>query len=460
MGNRKNIRPNKVKNFMYNTSSVQGSTNLGKSKGNPEQVARNLSNYITPVQLQRLRTDISMWRDSIGEAERAYFPFRVKMQRIFIDSILDGHVFSLMERRKDLTLLRKFAIQDKNKNKSDELTEYFEQSPWFQDFLGYCLDAIFYGYSLVSLGDVVQSEMQDVSLVPRWFISPDRLEVGSYVYSPNGAPFLEEPYKPWHIWVPTTSDSGISPCGYGLLYQIARYEIFLRNTLGFNGDFVELYAMPYRVGKTTKTSEAERAELEAAVKNMGSAGYAIVDPMDEIQFLEASTAGTGYKAYDNLESRCEAKVSKIILGHADAVDSVPGKLGAGQGGESPVQQALEDKKLKDARFIEPIINNQLIPRLKALGVLNVPDGYKFVFLNDGEAEEARASEDSANLVTANIAKTMKDAGLQMDAAYFEERTGIKSEKVEEPAQVKPGGQDGEDLRNNGQVKNMLHELYS
>jgi phage gp29-like protein len=460
MGNRKNIRPNKVKNFMYNTNRGAVNTNLGAKRNDPEQVKRNLSNYISPVQLQRLRTDISMWRDAIGEAERAYWPFRVKMQRIFIDTILDGHVYSLMERRKDLTILRKFSVQNKEKTQSDELTQFFEQAPWFTDFLSYCLDALAFGYSLISLGDVVQSEMKEVSIVPRWFVSPDREDVSTFIYSPSGAAFREEPYNDWHVYAKTTSDSGVSPCGYGYLYQIARYEIFLRNTLGFNGDFVELYAMPYRVGKTTKTTESERYELEQAVKNMGSAGYAIVDPMDEIQFLEASTAGTGYKAYDNLESRCEAKVSKIILGHADAMDSVPGKLGSGQGQDNPVANALEDKKLKDGRFVENIVNNELIPRLKKLGVVNVPDGYKFVFLNDGEAEEARKAEDQANLITAQIAQTMKNAGLQMDADYFTERTGITSEKIEAPEPIKPSANDSDDLRNNGQVKNMLSELYS
>ena len=67
----------------------------------------------------------------------------------------------------------------------------------------------------------------------------------------------------------TPSDTGQSDCGYGLLYKVALYEIFLRNTLGYNGDFVELYSQPYRIGKTTKTNEDERALLEQALQKYG-----------------------------------------------------------------------------------------------------------------------------------------------------------------------------------------------
>lgn len=460
----KRNRINKAKNFMYNTEKGQTlATNYGKYMADPNQVARNLTNYISPVQLQRLRTDVSMWRDAIAEAERAYYPYRVRMQRIFIDTVLNGHVFALMERRKDLTLLRRFSVQDAKGNDIETLTDWLQNSPWFEYFVGYTLDALFFGYSLISLGDIVSDQLQDVSLIPRWFVSPDREEVGSFIYSPSGKSINELPQSDWHVYVKTKSDNGVSPCGYGLLYQIALYEIFLRNTLGFNGDFVELYAMPYRVGKTTKTTEAERAELEMALRNMGSAGYAIIDPMDEINFLETSLAGTGYKAYESLETRCEKKVSKIILGHADAVDSTPGKLGGGQDGEqSPASMALGDKQMKDGRFVESVINAQLFPKLRSIG-LKIPDGVRFCFLNDGEEEAIREAEDKSNKVTAEIAQTMKNAGMQMDPKYFTERTGIPAEKIEVPAplQKEPDGDEGKenDLRNNQQVKNRLIELY-
>lgn len=388
---------------------------------------RNLSNIISPVQLQRLRHDVQMWREAITEAELAWYPHRVRMQRLFIDTILNGHVGSLMERRSDLSLLRDYKLCDSKGIESEVLTQYFEEQDWFADYLGYGIDTLFFGYSLVSLGDIKDDAFPDLSLIRRWNISPDRLQVGQLVYSLDGVNFLEEPYRDWHIWMKTKSETGVNNCGYGLFYKIGLYEIILRNTLGYNTDFVELYAMPYRVGKTSKTTETERAELEQALQAMGSAGYAILDPMDEISFLETKLGGTGWESYDNLEQRCVKTVTKLVLGHEDAMSSTPGKLGTGGSKEdNPITIALLSKQTKDARFLESLVNKQLLPRMRKLG-FRIPENYHFEFKNDEEKEAFRRREDESNQATAKIYQTISQAGGNPDWEYFSDRTGIPVE---------------------------------
>jgi phage gp29-like protein len=437
------------------TGAAAINTATGQDKS-PEGVKRNLSNYLTPVQLQRLKVDIAEWRRAVEEAEFAYYPHRVRMQRMYIDTILNGHVFSVMEKRKDLTLLRGYRFVNSAGEENKELKLMFEKFTWFPDFLSYCLDAIFFGYTLISLGDIVESNFTDVNIVRRWNVSPDREIVSSLIYMLAGQSWNAEDFKPWHIYVKTPTENGIGKCGYGLFYKIALYEIFLRNLLGYNGDFIELYAQPYRVGKTSKTTESERAELENALQAMGSNGYAVIDPNDEITFLETALGGTGWKGYENLEMRCQKIISKIVLGHADAMDSIPGKLGGGTGEDNPAAQALADKQTKDGRFITPIVNQQLIPRMKELG-FHIPDGYTWELVNDDEAEEMREREDKSNLATAQVAQTMKNAGLQMSAKYFTERTGIEAEAMPEPVtEPKP---DAEPKPGFEKIKNMMADLY-
>ena len=438
-------------NIQPTTFGAPGSVAVRQGGGSTDP-QRNLTNRIAPVQLQRMRHDVAMWREAVIEAENAWYPHRVKMQRLYIDTILNGHVFSLMERRKDLTLLRDFCFKDTKGDENEELKKLFDKE-WFDLFMGYTLDALYFGYSLISLGDIDADKFTNTSLIRRWNVSPDRLNVPEFIYSLSGAKFAEEPYKDWHIWVSTPSENGVGTCGYGLFYKIALYEIFLRNTLGYNGDFVELFAMPYRVGKTTKTEEAERAELEAAIQNMGSAGWALIDPMDEIEFLENSMAGSGYTAYESLEERCEKKVSKIILGHEDAVSSTPGKLGSGQGEDNPVSSALKDKQVKDGKFVERVINGQLLPKMRNLG-FKIPEDISFEFKNDAEKEAFRAKEDASNKLTSEIAQVMKNAGLKMDPKYFEERTGIKAVEIEDIQE-----EDEESKVQLETIKNQLHNLY-
>ncbi len=396
---------------------------------------------ITDVQLPRVRQDILSWRDAIAETEQAWYPFRVKMQRLFADTVLNGHVEACMQKRRDLTLLRDFRFEVDGEDVED-ITRLFRQE-WFFNFGAYVVDALFYGYSLIALGDIVDNLFSKVDIVRRWNVSPDRKNVSSFVYGISGSNFLEKPYADWHVYVETPNEIGLSYCGNGLLYKVGIYEIFCRNLLGANADFVELYAQPYRVGKTMKTGEDERAELENALRLMGSSGYAIIDPTDEIAFLETALGGTGYKGYDNLEARCEKKISKIILGHADAIDSVPGKLG-NDNDSSPAAQALKSIQSRDGRFFENVVNNMLIGKMRNLGFI-FPEGGRFVLRNDDEKEEQRRREDESNFKTADIALKMTQAGLSMDAKYFEERTGIPSTNVAKP------------LPKN--VENRLNELY-
>jgi hypothetical protein len=400
---------------------------FNRQSDSKEVISKNLSRYISPLQLERIRQDVGTWREAIREAESAYYPYRVKMQRIYQDTILNGHVFSCMERRNDLTLLRDFSIKIGEED-NDEWTKFLNDS-WFHLWMAYGLDALAYGYQLVALGDLENNTFPNLTIIKRQNISPDRLNVTTLSYQNFGIQFLEEPYKDFHSYFKTPTENAASLCGYGYLYKVAIYEIYLRNLLGANADYVQTYGQPYRVGKTPKTQEAERAEMLEMLLSMGSSNAAVIDPEDSIEFISSAGGGSNVDSYDNLELRLEKKVSKVILGHADAMDSTAGKLGSEQGEDSPVAKALRDKKTKDGSYIENMVNGDLLPKLRDLG-FNIPMDAVFSFKNDEEKEELREREDKSNAATAIIMKTISDAGGEPDWKYFSDRTGIKVEKKE------------------------------
>ena len=446
-----------VKNYVFPTHDAT----VGKQT--PANTVTNLGRYITPVQLQRVRHDVQMWRDAIREAEQAFYPHRVKMQRMYIDTILNGHTKACIERRSDMTLLREWEfVNDKNEPNPD--IKRMLDKKWFRLAIKHAFDAIIYGYSLISLGDMVNGEFPGVTTIKRFNISPDRLNVTSYVYSLSGANFLEEPYSDFHLWVDTPTDNGISQCGYGLLYSVAVYEIIARNLLGNNADAAETYGQPTRVGKTQKTTEEERDTFAQALQLMGTSGWILLDALDEVELLEARGSSTGFEIYADLEERLHKAISKLVLGHADAMDSTPGKLGGGQDGQdSPVAQALSDKKLKDGAFVEEFVNDNLIPKLVDVFGFRIDPAYKFKFSNNKEKQAERKAEDSMNLVTAQVAQTMKNAGLEMDAEYFEKRTGIKTAKIEVQPAILPGQESdksGTSEKLSDRVKNKLEKIYA
>ena len=393
-----------------------------------EDNAKHLSHSILPVRFSRIKQDALSWREAIDEAERPYNPFRVKMQKIYNDTILDGHVKSCIERRKDLTLLRDWNFTNKAGVVNEEFTDLMNKT-WFNRFINHSLDALFFGYSLIELGDVINSEFPKLKVVKRWNVSPDRYVVANVIYNLSGIPFLEEPQRDWHVYVSTPNDIGTSDCGYGALYEVALYQIFLRNLIGFNGDFLELFGQPIRIGRTNKIEDSERGEFYNSLQNMGSAGFILLDALDDqIELIESANVGSSYKAYADFELRLQKLISKIILGHGDALDSTAGKLGASQGDDNPISQALEDRQSKDGTFITDVINTELLPRLKKLG-FNVPNDIVFTFKNDHEVHEN-------NERIADLSIKVKQAGLQVDGKWFQEQTNIVlSEAITQPAPV-------------------------
>lgn len=191
-----------IKNYLFPTPDnplTQERPGDWRQYKHPE---RNLRSFITPVQLQRIRHDIQMWREAVIEAEQAWYPHRVRMQRMFIDTVLNGHVAACIQRRKNLTLLKDFKLCDVEGEENIEATNLLKKD-WFQLYCNYVLDAQFFGYSLISLGDLINDEFPQLTTIRRFNISPDRLNVTSYVYALSGAQFMEEPYHLWNVWCKT-----------------------------------------------------------------------------------------------------------------------------------------------------------------------------------------------------------------------------------------------------------------
>lgn len=406
--------------------------------GKSNNYVRNLSRYIAPNQLARMKQDIQTWREAGSEMEQAWYPNRVKTQRIYMDTVLNGQVSACMDRREKLTTLKKYRIVNKNTRVEDEEASKIIKKKWFRKLMKYHVESKAFGYSLVYLDDLVDGNFPKMSIVRRHNVSPDRLNVTQYVYSLSGAPFMEEPYVDWHCWMPTPTDLGISNCGYGYLYKVAPYEIFMRNVLSQNIDATENFGMPTRVGKTNKAAESEeRGIFEQALAEMGSAGYILMDTIgDTIELMESKSLGNGYKIYESLDARLQKIISKIILGHSDALDSVPGKLG-NDSEESPAQKAMNDVATVDMDDFTDYCNNELLPKLINLG-FPFNDTHEFEFDNNEETEEALEKEDESNLRLATIFKMVKDAGGENDWPAFEKRTGWKVEKAEVPVPLMPG----------------------
>ena len=383
----------------------------------------------TLVQSSRQTQDIYGWRQAINEAENNGQKYRVKMNTIYKDVILDGQVKSCISKRKNLTLLQDFALFDSNDNIDEEATKLIKKK-YFADICNYVLDTVFYGYNLINWTDVKNNELLGVQIINREFINPDGMFIGEHPYATQGIDIMDESIQNWSLYCTTPSENGISNCGYGLLYEAANYQILSRNNLAYNADFSERFGMPVTVLTTDRQDGEDLDIVEDNLKNMGSNGYLVKDSTDVIDYLEFSNSDNGYQVYDNLEKRLEAKITKLLLGHASALDETPGKLGASQGESSPVSEALKEIKSVDSVYLAYYINDFLIPKLRNLGI-KIKDGLTFKFINSDEKDEADNKLNTQRTEVTAYVKTLAEAGYTVDAKWLSDELGIPIYKVTE-----------------------------
>lgn len=428
------------KALSYLSSSIypQGSSfaPYGFNRGMPTPT--NISNYITPVQFERIAQDIRNWRDAMREMELAWYPMRVKSMRMFIDTVENGYVKAVLSRWKELTTQRDYKIYQVKGGKeiiSRDLSQQLQEQTWVGDWISYCSDAQLWGYSLIEMRNIVDDSFPDITFTRRENIRPDGNGnsgpiLTSLVYAIDGMHVTEDPLIDLcNHWIPTKSNRGVSSCGYGLLYNIALYEIHLRHILEWNVDYAESYGQPIKKGFTNKTGK-ERDNFEAFLRNGASSQWILLDKgtNDDVVYEMAKDAGTAWKTYENLENRLQGVISQLVLGHTDAIKSTPGKLGGMQAAnkdgfnESLIEQAMNAKQIDAGNFVCKNVNQILAPKMRRLGEYVgsktikglFPPGYTFGLQNDKEENEVKRRTNAQRLVVSEVIKNMNDAGWDID----------------------------------------------
>jgi hypothetical protein len=234
-------------------------------------------------------------------------------------------------------------------------------------FVDLSLDSIYFGFSLVELGDIVDDSFKTVNLVKRENVRPEfnRVTKNSSDAPNTGIDYTEDPYKNWHIPVGEVDN-------LGLLNSIMPLWIYKKESLGGWSQYVEIFGQPMRVGKTNTTNEADRDNMELSLQNMGSSAYAVIGQDDDFEFLFPND-GAAFKSYENLCRFCDEQISKIIFGQTMTSDN-----GSSRSQSEVHERLAEDYVRADALMIENLVNNELIPRMRLLGI-TIPEDIYFKY---------------------------------------------------------------------------------
>lgn len=301
-------------------------------------------------QLQRVRQDAQSFNIALQAAESPMYPNRFLLMQTYQQIVLDGQVQSAMLQRKSKVLCQKFMICGPDGEVDEMKTEWLNQK-WFYDFTNLSLDSIFWGFSLVQFGNIINDKYTSTELVPRIYVVPEYSLVRANTATvTEGKRFDEAPYNNWCIGVGEKKDLGI-------MMYLAPYVIWKKNAMAAWAEFAEVFGSPIRIGKTDVRDELTRKNMENMLRNMGVASWAVLDLNDNIELMQASRTDA-YQVFDNMVARCNSEISKIILGQTGTTDE---KSYSGSANVHENVAALIAKQ--DLMKMKFVIESQLFPMM-------------------------------------------------------------------------------------------------
>lgn len=383
-------------------------------------------------QLQRVRQDATKFNIAVQAAESPMYPNRFLLMQTYQQIVLDGQVQSAMLQRKSKVLCKKFMVYGPDGECDDSKTAYFNQK-WFYDFQNLALDSIFWGFSCVQFGAIMNDKYTSVELIPRIYVVPEFSLVRTNTATvTEGKHFDESPYNNWCIGVGEKKD-------LGLLMYLAPYVIWKKNAMAAWAEFAEVFGSPIRIGKTDVRDELTRKNMENMLRNMGVASWAVLDLNDNIDLMQASRTDA-YQVFDNMVARCNSEISKIILGQTGTTDE------KSYSGSANVHEGVAEMIAKqDTLKMQFIIEDQLVPMMIRNGFDLAGCTFKY--------------DDSESLPLAEQAKidvSLLQAGIKLEHEYLEHKYGVE-------IQDEPGMEDEEDDTSMEEevieIENRLRNLY-
>lgn len=283
-------------------------------------------------------------------------PNRQRLYDIYRDALVDLHLSGCIEQRKGFVMSRSFKLVNAAGDEDRDALHYFDQA-WFKQLLKYALDSIYWGHSLIELGDLTTDGdgcvcYAGVTLLPRKHVIPEYGRVVTDLGQDwtTGIDYRQQPFSDWLI------EAG-QPDDLGLLLKAATQTIPKKNTLAFWDTFSEIFGMPMRIARTTSRDPKEQAKLMDMLNKAGTSLSMVAGMETEIEFVESGKSDS-YNVYDKRIDRANSELSKLVIGQTMTIED-----GSSLSQSQTHLEVFENLVESDRDMLRDIVNNQLLPRM-------------------------------------------------------------------------------------------------
>ncbi|MGG5507913.1 MULTISPECIES: phage portal protein family protein [unclassified Myroides] len=356
---------------------------------------------------QRTSTGIDRWKSAMQQADRGRRANLVELyDNLLIDTVLSDSV------GKRIRAITNSDIVFQKDGKEIEPIMDLIDTPAFEELLEECMKTKFYGKSIIEL-DFTNGFT--VTSIDRRHLNTETKQILANQYDTHGISYEE----PNDFILNLGKDNDL-----GLFLKTAPHAIFKRNGGADYAQFCELFGIPMLAGLYDPEDETGRQEMENAFANRGSGGSVVMSKNSEIKTIGEKQTGN-VDIHDRFLKRCDEQILIGVIGQTMTT------LDGSSYSQGKVHQDVEDEINKaDRRFIQRILNQELLPRLAKRGY--PVEGGWFSF-----PEKEKALTKKEQLEIAEKVHSLTEHGI--DEKYWYENFGLpkgnrkKKERKEQPS---------------------------
>lgn len=283
----------------------------------------------------------------------------------------DAHIRSVLETLESQIIGERYMLARQNANgqyvRDVEATKKIQGSQFTKIIKGIA-ESKLYGYTLIEINptiDPITGKLNDVNLIERRNVLPEQKTVlkRQGIWLPNWD--LETPkYKKNYILI-NSGDLGLFSATTPL---ILAKKFTLANYINFS----HTYGQPIIHGKSESENLGDRNRLANDIASAATNRVIVTGLNDDID-IKAFTMSNSEKIYTSLIELVNAEVSNLILGS----ESMAGATQSYVGSTKAHQDIFRDRIKVYREYIENAMNEEIIPRLVAMGYIE--NGLEFKY---------------------------------------------------------------------------------
>lgn len=285
----------------------------------------------------------------------------------------DAHIRAVIETLESQILGDRYMlarVNEKGKYIKDVTETQKIQGSQFDKIIRGIVEAKLYGYTLIEIMPFIDpktGKLAEVNLIERRNVLPDQKRVVKRqgIWLPN-----------WDLASPTYQNNYvlINTGELGLFSATTPLILAKKFTLANYVNFSHTYGQPIIHAKTVSESNSDRKRLANEVANAAQNKIVVTGLEDEVD-IKTFTMSNSEKIYTGLIDFANEEVSNLIVGS----QSMAGKMQSYVGSTKAHQDVFRDRIEVYRRFIENVMNEEIIPRLVGLGYIK--SGLEFKYSN-------------------------------------------------------------------------------